>query len=102
MPNKVYIETISSEAPGAAGEQENQQANVRIRVRNSETLDEYQGQALLNPAYMDKVQRWVRKGKFNCIGTNNDLELELRIEIFKFHLSKQPKSDIDLLKQEIA
>ena len=77
-------------------------ANVRIRVKNTESLDEFTGTAFLNPQYLDKVQRWVRKNKFNCVNLNNDMEMELRVEIFKFHLAKQPKSEIDSLKQDIA
>ena len=75
-----------------------QNANVKIRVKNSETLDEFSGTAFLNPQYLDKVQRWVRKNKYSCISLNNDMEMELRIEIFKFNLAKQPKSEIDALK----
>lgn len=44
------------------------------------------------------MQRWIRKNKYSCISLNNDMEMELRVEIFKFNLAKQPKSDIDTLK----
>jgi len=71
---------------------------VRIRVKNTATLDEFTGEAYLNPNYLDKVQRWVKKNKFQVLPLNNDLECELRIEIFKFHLTKQAKSEIETLK----
>ena len=79
-----------------------QKHNIKIRVKNSDNLDEYHGTAYLNPQYMDKVQRWVKKNKFQCLSLNNDMELELRVEIFKFHLSKQPKGDMDTMKQSLA
>jgi hypothetical protein len=65
-------------------------------------LDEFAGEAFLNPQYLDKVQRWVKKNKYQCMSLNNDVEMELRVEIFKFHLTKQPKGDIETLKQDIA
>ena len=101
--NKVYIQPIPvSNDAEMAQEGDERSANVKIRVKNTENLDEFQGTAYLNPQYLDKVQRWIRKNKFSCVGLNNDMEMELKVEIFKFHLAKQPKSEIDTLKQDIA
>ena len=87
--NKVYIQPITDNTESVVRDDgEEQAANVRIRVKNSETLDEFSGTAFLNPQYIDKVQRWVRKNKYSCISLNNDLEMELRVEIFKFNLAK--------------
>lgn len=57
--NKVYIQPISNNdsvcdlAPrpeaGADEDGSSQAANVKIRVKNSETLDEFSGTAYLNP-----------------------------------------------------
>ena len=58
--------------------------NVRLRVKNTATQDEFTGETYLNPLYLEKVQRWVRKNKFACTTLNNDLEMELKVEIFKF------------------
>ena len=107
IANKVYIQPISErdQIDGIMGNllnEDNQKHNVKIRVKNSDTLDEYSGTAFLNPQYMDKVQRWVKKNKYQCLSLNNDMELELRVEIFKFHLSKAPKSDMDTMKQNLA
>lgn len=101
--NKVYIQPIAdanNNEPHMEGDERS--ANVKIRVKNSESLDEFSGTAYLNPQYLDKVQRWIRKNKYSCVGLNNDMEMELRVEIFKFHLAKQPKSEIDTFKQDIA
>ena len=76
--NKVYIQPLPPT--------DNKSPNVRIRVKNTETLDEFDGSAYLNPNYLEKVQRWVRKNKFACTALNNGLEMELKVEIFKFHL----------------
>ena len=58
--NKVYIQPLSAsdQADGIIGNLMNgddQKHNVKIRVKNSDNLDEYHGTAYLNPAYMDKV-----------------------------------------------
>lgn len=66
------------------------------------TQDEFKGQAYLNTQYIDKLQRWVNKSKFNCIQLNNNTEMELRVQIFKFHLKKVEKTDIETLKQDIC
>ena len=102
--NKVYIQPITANdqsEEGMIGSMlggEESKHNVKIRVKNSENLDEFSGTAFLNPQYMDKVQRWIKKNKFQCLSLNNDMEMELRVEIFKFHLSKQPKGDMDTMK----
>ncbi len=93
--NKVYIQPIDQV------DSDPKAPNVRIRVKNSQ-LDEFTGETYLNPQYLDKVQRWVKKNKFQCVPLNNDLEMELKVEIFKFHLNKSAKGDVDTLKQDIA
>jgi len=93
--NKVYIQPIDQV------DNDPKAPNVRIRVKNNQ-LDEFTGETYLNPQYLDKVQRWVKKNKFQCVPLNNDLEMELKVEIFKFHLSKSVKGDVETLKQDIA
>jgi len=90
---KVYIQPIQSE-------NEND-PNVRIRVKTS-TLDEYTGEQKMNPKYLDKLMQWVKKQKYTYQSLNNDQELELKVEIFKFHLYKHAKNDVETLKQDIA
>lgn len=97
--SKVYIQPIQYSESPCQGSEENR-PNVRLRVKTA--LDEFTGETTLNPQYLDKLQRWVKKNKFTCMPLNNDQELELRVEIFKFHLTKQSLSDIDTLKQDIA
>ncbi len=94
--HKVFIQPIHYDQPS-----EQDGPNVRIRVKTT-AKDEFTGDATLNPQYIDKLQRWVKKNKFTCVPLNNDQELELRVEIFKFSLSKQAKDDVDTLKQDIA
>ena len=92
--NKVYIQPIHYENESM----DQERPNVRLRVKNTTTLDEFIGETFLNPQYLDKVQRWVRKNKFSCTPLNNDLEMELKVEIFKFQLQKQSKGDVETLK----
>ena len=84
--NKVYIQQIEQDQ--SMIDSNSNALNVRIRVKNSASLEEYTGETFLNPQYLDKVQRWVKKNKFSCVHLNNDLEMELKVEIFKFNLSK--------------
>ena len=96
--NKVFIQPIHYESESI----DQERPNVRLRVKNTASLDEFIGETYLNPQYLEKVQRWVRKNKFSCTALNNDLEMELKVEIFKFQLQKQSKGDIETLKQDIA
>lgn len=98
---KVYIQAIQNKHDSIVEDAQTKN-NICIRVKNTDTLDEFAGEAFLNPQYLDKVQRWVKKNKYQCMSLNNDVEMELRVEIFKFHLTKQPKGDIETLKQDIA
>lgn len=82
--------------------EESQRNNVSIRVKNSDTLEEFRGESYCNPQFLSKIGRWIKKGKYECKALNNNAELELKVEIFKFPLKKVPKSDIDILKQEIC
>ena len=77
-------------------------ANLNIKVKNTDTLDEYRGTALLNQSYSKKMDSWIKKGKYQCQSLNNNSELELKVEIFKFNLKKVPKTEVELLKQELC
>ena len=56
----------------------------------------------MKPHYVEKVSTWIRKNKFTCVPLNYCLEMELKVEIFKFHLSKQAKDELETLREEIA
>ena len=75
---------------------------MRVRVKNTDTLDEYRGESFCNPQFFEKINRWIKKNKYECKPLNNNSEMELKVEIFKFPLKKVPKSDVELLKQEIC
>ena len=65
-------------------------------------MDEYRGESFCNPQFFEKIGRWIKKKKYECKALNNNSEMELKVEIFKFPLKKVPKSDVEILKQEIC
>ena len=77
-------------------------SNVTLRVKNTDTLDEYRCETYCNPQFFEKVTRWIKKRKYECKMLNNNSEMELKVEIFKFALQKVPKTDVEILKQEIC
>ena len=90
-------EMLGDVAPG-----EPQKPNVSVRVKNTDTLDEFRGESFCNPQFFSKISRWIKKNKYECKALNNNSEMELKVEIFKFPLKKVPKSDVEILKQEIC
>jgi hypothetical protein len=76
--------------------------NLNIRVKNTDTLDEYKGLVYLKSSFTGKLHKWISKHKYQCVPLNNNSELELRVEIFKFVLKRVPKSDVEQLKQDIC
>jgi len=106
MVIKVFFERLESNAPGAAdmdrdhemAEGDPQRANVSVRVKNTDTLDEYRGESFCNPLFFEKISQWIKKKKYDCKAINNNSEMELKVEIFKFPLKKVPKSDVEILK----
>jgi len=101
MTFKVFIQQIAPQ-PNKEGEQNAEANNLNIRVKCSTTQEEFKGQAFLQTQFIDKLQKWVNKGKFSCVAMNNNTEMELRVQIFKFQLKKLEKSDIESLKQEVC
>ena len=112
MVIKVFFERIGAEGHHHDLDQEmalppgesidNQKPNVSVRVKNTDTLDEFRGESFCNPQFFEKISRWIKKKKYDCRALNNNSEMELKVEIFKFPLKKVPKSDVELLKQEIC
>ncbi|CDW88536.1 UNKNOWN [Stylonychia lemnae] len=104
MVIKVYVEPVVEDIHHDDMEmvETENKPNLNIRVKNTDTLDEYRGQAYLNTAFNEKMNRWIKKGKYQCKMFNNNAELELRVEIFKFMLKKVPKTEVELLKQELC
>ena len=102
MVYKVFIQHIAGLVRQQVNETvvqvDNLPPNLNIRVKCTETQDEYRGQAFLNSQYLDKCQRWVSKGKFECITMNNNTEMELKVQIFKFQLKRDEKTDLETLK----
>ena len=101
---RILMGPDSSSAAGSA-------SNVRIHVTNNDTLDEYEGQSLVNNDYMPKLQSWIQKKKFSCTENyrtgahtgheDHESVLELQVDIFKFGLKKIEKSDMDKIKEEM-
>ena len=91
MVIKVFFERIENPAGASENEQEDNgdRANVTVRVKNTDTLDEYRGESFCNPLFFEKISQWIKKKKYE-------------VEIFKFPLKKVPKSDVEILKQEIC
>lgn len=44
---------------------------------NTETLDEFDGDAFVNPDYLPKIFKWIDKKNFNVINTENPEEFQL-------------------------
>jgi hypothetical protein len=82
-------------------------SNVKIHVTNNDTLDEYEGQSLVNNDYMPKLQSWIQKKKFSCTENyrtgheDHESILELQVDIFKFALRKIEKSDMEKIREEM-
>lgn len=114
MPIKVFIEQINQnerqqfqeggdhEMAALDAAADPQRQNVSVRVKNTDTLDEYRGESYCNPQFLQKIYGWIKKNKYECRSLNNNSEMELKVEIFKFPLKRVPKSDVEILKQEIC
>jgi hypothetical protein len=107
MVIKVFFERLesahrSAEDHDLGGAEDPQQANVSVRVKNTDTLDEFRGESFCNPLFFEKISQWIKKKKYETKAINNNSEMELKVEIFKFPLKKVPKSDEEILKQEIC
>ena len=104
MVIKVFFERIDN--LGGANDIEHEEsadrANVTVRVKNTDTIDEYRGESFCNPLFFDKISQWIKKKKYETKAINNNSEMELKVEIFKFPLKKVPKTDVEILKQEIC
>lgn len=66
---KVYIQAIQQSEEVDCDAQEVQEVqttknNICIRVKNTETHDEFQGESFLHPKYLEKVHKWVKKEKY--------------------------------------
>lgn len=63
MVIKVFFERIDNLPGGIEGDQEMagvapddpQRANVSVRVKNTDTLDEYRGESFCNPLFFEKI-----------------------------------------------
>ena len=106
MVIKVLLERIvqdhvpqDGQAPESSS---NDKPNVSIRVKDTDTLDYFKGESFCNPQFFEKITRWIKKKKYECKYLNNNSEVELRVEIFKFNLKKVPKTEVEILKQEIC
>jgi hypothetical protein len=53
MVIKVFFERI--ENPNSEADHEENAANVSVRVKNTDTLDEYRGESFCNPLFFDKI-----------------------------------------------
>jgi hypothetical protein len=84
---------------------------VKIHVTNLDTLDEFEGNDLVNTDYLPKLQSWIQKKKYACnenyktgpsTGHEEDESiLQLQVDIFNFGLRKIEKSDMDKIKEEM-
>lgn len=68
MVNKVYIEPLVDTQEEHSLEDEMQgledRPNLSIRIKNTDSLDEYKGQAFLPANFLEKLNRWINKGKY--------------------------------------
>lgn len=96
MVYKVFISQIKNAEKSS--NQENPSPNLSLRVKCTTSQDEWRGNAFLNNQYLDKCHRWVNKGKYQCVTLNNNSEMELKVQIFKFNLKKVEKTDLESLK----
>jgi len=54
--------------------------------------------------FSEQLEKWLNKGKYQCELLNNGTELELSLKdgFRKYTLERQPKTDMDRMKQEIC
>lgn len=69
---------------------------------NTETLEEYEGQASLNQDYVPKLSHWIQKKKFKCTPSAQQDALKLQVDLFGFDLKKKEKTDIQKVNEEVA
>merc|ERR1719502_268935 len=105
---KVFIEHIppALQQPAPADSMNDFQANpapnLSILVKDVVSQEEWTGKAQLNEGFIDRLQKWVSKGKYTCTKFTNEIvpqgeearesappqvvstEMELRVQIFKF------------------
>ena len=59
MVVKVFFERLDGAAVGAEdhemASEDPQRANVSVRVKNTDTLDEYRGESFCNPLFFEKI-----------------------------------------------
>eukprot|EP00347_Sterkiella_histriomuscorum_P007525 403348586 len=110
MVFKVYVEPSQEQPQLENGDIEMIDQNLcspdktllHVRVKNTDNLDEYKGSMHIETAFIDKLNRWIKKGKYQCNIFNHTSEMELKVEMFKTQLKKQAKDEIQQLKQELC
>ena len=106
--------------------------NLSILVKDTCSHEEWTGSAFLNENFIDRLQKWVAKGKYTCTKFTNELsavqmsgqrgttseiedrgdsvppqqapqtEMELRVQIFKFQLHRLERSTLMQIKCDIS
>eukprot|EP00347_Sterkiella_histriomuscorum_P008913 403343265 len=91
-------------------EDQSKHQTINIHVLNTETLDEFECSRQFDNDYLDKLQHWISKNKYQCFQpAHNDItqvvddeHLFLKVDIFDFALRRKQKSDLDKIKEEMA
>ena len=78
-----------------------QDANLKLTATNTQTLDHYESYAFLQPIYVQKLIKWLKKGR-HVHQILPSGKIELKLKIFSFELEKVQKSDIEVLKEEVC
>ena len=75
-------------------------SNIVISVKNADNLEEFSLKTHIEPDYLPKLQKWIEKNKFTCEETIDDVKL--KVQIFNFSLSKTPKTDTEVIREEMV
>ena len=78
-----------------------QDANLKLTATNTQTLDHYESYAFLQPIYVQKLIKWLKKGK-HVHQILPSGKIELKLKIFSFELEKVQKSEVEVLKEEVC
>ena len=79
-----------------------QDANLKLTGVNMKTMDHYEGYAFLQPTYVPKLLKWLKKGKHEHKIVQATEKLEFKLKVFTFYLNKVQKSQTEILKEEVC
>lgn len=61
--------------------------NLHIMVKDLETLNQYESFTQFNIRHIAKLNKWIKKRKYQCLEHVTDDKLTLKVKIFNFFLT---------------